>query len=123
MTTMFYHSLASEDGHPIWEENLIETNIKMQGSYLSTPVNLIYKSSEMLFQKIAANILPSNYYGFFPISLLLTNYETLYNVNIVLISTHLLSQSLPFLQLQVCDLIVNVKSDPISPVPLHVYSR
>ena len=34
----------------------------------------------------------------------LINHEELYKLNIVLSFTHILSQSLPFLQLQVCDL-------------------
>ena len=50
------------------------------------------------------NIFRSNKYDFFPVGLLLTNHETLYNLNILpWASAHLLSQSLPFLQLQVCD--------------------
>ena len=40
----------------------------------------------------------------FTVYLLLTNSEILYNLNIVPSATHLLSHSLPFLQLQVCGL-------------------
>ena len=38
----------------------------------------------MLFQKVQQNIYPSNKYEFFPVILLLTNHEALYNLNIVL---------------------------------------
>ena len=38
---MFYHFLVPEGGHPTWEENFFEKNIKIQGPFLlATPVNL-----------------------------------------------------------------------------------
>ena len=49
---MFYHFLASEGGHPTWEENSDEKNTRMQSHFLShTLVNLINKSNKMLYQK------------------------------------------------------------------------
>ena len=33
VTTMFYHFLAPEGGHPTWEEIFIEKNTKMQGPF------------------------------------------------------------------------------------------
>ena len=33
VTTMFYHFLAHEGGHPTWEENFIDKNTKMQGPF------------------------------------------------------------------------------------------
>ena len=48
----------------------------------------------------------SNKYYLFPVILLLANHETLYNLNIVLSFHPPLSQSMPFLQLQVCDQMV-----------------
>ena len=80
----FYHFMSPEGGHPTWEEHFIEKKIKMKGPFfLATPVNQIDKSSEMLFQH-----LQQIYIGLinmiFPLCLLLTNHETLYNLNIVL---------------------------------------
>ena len=78
----------------------------MQGPFFyGTPVNLINKSSEMLFQKLQQRYTRLINTIYFPVSLL-TNHETTYNLKILCwASTHLLSQSLPFLQLQVCDLV------------------
>ena len=48
-----YHFLASEVGHPTLEVNLIEKKIQTARSFFqATPVNLINKSREMLFQKV-----------------------------------------------------------------------
>ena len=33
VTAMFYHVLVPEGGHPTWEENFIEKNIKIQGPF------------------------------------------------------------------------------------------
>ena len=53
--------------------------------------------------KSTAKIDPSNKYNIFP-SFIMTNHETPYNLKILFwASTHLLSQSLPYLHLQVCD--------------------
>ena len=72
--------------------------------FLDTPVNLINKSNEMLFQKVQqryTRLINTIYF----LVLSLINHEIPYNLKILCwASTHLLSQSLPFLQLQVCDL-------------------
>ena len=53
VTTMFYHFLAPEDGHPTWEVNSTETNTRKQDPFFyATPVNSFNKSSDMLFQKV-----------------------------------------------------------------------
>ena len=33
VTAMFHHFLAPEGGHPTWEENFFEKNIKIQGLF------------------------------------------------------------------------------------------
>ena len=101
---MFYHFLAPEGGHPTWQENSTEKNTRMQGPFFwATPENYINKSNEMLFQKVQQRCTRPKNTIFFQV-LLLTNHETPNNLKILcLASTHLLSQSLPFLQLQVCD--------------------
>ena len=101
---MFYHFLAPEGGHPTWEEYSTEKNNRMQGPFFwATPVNFINKSKEILFQKVQqryTRLINTIYF----LVLLLTNHETPYNLKILCwASTRLLSQSLPFLQLQVCD--------------------
>ena len=68
--------------------------------FLSHTSKLNNRSSEILFQKEQQILNPPNKSDFFPVIILLTNHEALYNLNIV----HLLSQSLPSLQLEVCDL-------------------
>ena len=35
MTTMFYHFLAPEGGHPTWEENSIEKYLNARSFFLS----------------------------------------------------------------------------------------
>ena len=84
---MKYPGDHHEVGHPIWEENFIGKNIKMQGPFFSaTPVNVINKSSEMLFQIVQQiyTLYQLKKYNLFPIFLFLTNQETLYNLNIEL---------------------------------------
>ena len=76
----------------------------MQGPFFqATPVNLINKGNEMWFQKVQQRYTrPINTIYF--LVLLLTNHETPYNLKNIVLSFHLLSQSVPFLQLQVCGL-------------------
>ena len=50
VTPMFYHFYAPEDGHPTWEEKFIEKNARSFS--LATLVNLINRSSDILFQKV-----------------------------------------------------------------------
>ena len=70
--------LAPEGGHPTWEDTFIK-NTKMQGPFfLATPVNVINISSDMLFQKVQ-----QIYTRLVNMNLLLTKYETLFNINIV----------------------------------------
>ena len=71
--------------------------------FLSHTSKLNQQKQWDVVSKSTTKIYPSNKYNF-SIVLLLTNHETLYNLKILCwASTHLLSQSLPFLQLQVCD--------------------
>ena len=53
---------------------------------LSQTSNLYQQKQFDVVSKNAANIYPSNKYDLFPICLLLTNHETLYNLNIVILS-------------------------------------
>ena len=83
---MFYHFLAPEGGHPTWEENFIEKK-KYQNAmsfFLCHTSKINQRQQWYVVSKSAANIYPSNKYDFFPVTLLLTNHETLYNLNIVL---------------------------------------
>ena len=73
--------------------------------FLSRTSKLNHQKQWNVVPKSTAKIDPSNKYNIFP-SCLLTNHETPYNLKILCwASTHLFSQSLPFLHLQVCDLI------------------
>ena len=72
---MFYHFLVPEGGHPTWDENCFEIKYQNTRSFLkATPVNL---KSVATYSCILNMI-------FFPVCLLLTNHETLYNIIIVL---------------------------------------
>ena len=72
---MFYYFLASEYGHPTWEENFNE-------SHTIKPNQNIFKQWDV--PKSAANIYQSKKSDFFPVILLFTNHQTLYNLNIML---------------------------------------
>ena len=78
--TLVYHSLAKQSGQPTWEEYFIEKNHQNARSIFQShtcKLNPIKQRDNV--SKIAANIFPSNRYDCFPLCLLLTNYETLYN--------------------------------------------
>ena len=82
---MFYHFLPPEGAHPTWEENFIEQNTKLQGPFFLSHTSKLNQQKQWdVVSKIAANIYPTDKYDIFPIILLLTNHETLYNLNIVL---------------------------------------
>ena len=103
--TMFYHFLAPEGGHPTWEENSTEKYTNMQGPFFLSHTSKLNQQKQWdIVSNSTAKMYPSNKYNIFLV-LLLTNHETPFNLKILCwASTHLLSQSLPFLQLQVCDL-------------------
>ena len=53
VTAMFYHFLVPEGGHPTWVENFTEKKYQNARSFFwATPVKLINKRSEILFQKV-----------------------------------------------------------------------
>ena len=102
---MFYHFLAPEGGHPTREDNSTEKNTRMQVPFfLATPLNLINKSNEVLFQKVQqryTRLINTICLRSFIID---QSRNTLQLKKYCAELTLLLSQSLPFLQLQVCDL-------------------
>ena len=105
VTTLFYHLLAPEGGHPTWEENFIEK--KTQNArffFLSHTSNLINKSSHMLFQKVQQNIYQPSKYEYFPKFYYWPITKHFSTSILCWVSTHLLSQSVLFLQVPVCDL-------------------
>ena len=56
---MFYHFLAPEGGHPTWEENFIEKNIKIQGPFYLIHTSKLNQQKQwdvVFFLKSAANI-------------------------------------------------------------------
>ena len=81
---MFYHLLAPEGGHPTWEENFIEKYQSARSFFLSHTSKLVQQKQLYAVSKCAANIYPPSKYECFPLILLLTNYKTLFNINIVL---------------------------------------
>ena len=81
---MFYHFLAPEGEHPTLTENFIEKKPKLQGLFLSHTSKPNQQKQRDVVSKRAAKIYPSNKYDNFPVILLLTNHEALYNLNIVL---------------------------------------
>ena len=99
-----YHFLAPESGHPRWEENSTEKIPNARSFFLSHTSKL----NQQCF-KSTAKIYPSNNYNIFPSFIIDQSWNTLQLKILCLASTHLLSQSLPFLQLQVCDLISHIK--------------
>ena len=95
VTAMFYQFLAPEGRHPTWKENFIELYDSVyahlekyqnaRSFFLSHTSQLINQQKQWdVVSKSAADISTSNKYDFFRICLLLTNNETLYNLNIVL---------------------------------------
>ena len=70
-----------------------DCKIGFQNTFYTKCINVIIDS-------IGSSIILRSIYNFFPVLVLLTNHETLYNLDTVL---RFLGQSLPFLQLQVCD--------------------
>ena len=88
-----------------WNERKISLKKYQNARVFSKPHQLTYstKAVKCCFKKSAANIYPSSKYEKFPVILLLTNHETIFYINIMLSFIRLLSQSVPFFQLQVCD--------------------
>ena len=102
---MFYHFLAPEGGHPTWEENSTEKKYQNARSFFLSHISKLNQQKQWdVVSKSTTKIYQSNKYNIFP-SFIITNHETPYSLKILCwASTHLWSQSLSFLQLQVCDL-------------------
>ena len=75
-----------EGGHPTWEENFIEKYQNLRSFFLSHTSKHKKQKQWFVVPKSAANIYmyPSSKYEYFAVILLLTNHETLFNLNIVL---------------------------------------
>ena len=84
---MFYHFLAPlKVGTLHWRKVSLKKYQNAMSFSLSHTSNLYQQKKFDVVSKNAANIYPSNKYDLFPICLLLTNHETLYNLNIVILS-------------------------------------
>ena len=73
VTTMFYHFLAPEGGHPTREEKIQKYKV-----LFSKPHRYTLSTKAVIFVlKSAANTYPSSKYEYVPVILLLTNHEAL----------------------------------------------
>ena len=86
VTAMVYHFLAPEGGHPTREKNLIEKIPECKVLFFLIHTSKANQQNQRdVVSKSVANIYRSYKYDFFPVILLLTNHEALFNLNIVLI--------------------------------------
>ena len=94
---MIYHFLAPEGGHTTRDESFIEKLPNCKDFFLNHSSKPNQQKQKDVLSKSAANTYQPNKYHFFPINLLLTHHEALFNLNIVLSFHSLLCQSVSIL--------------------------